>query len=88
MYKLIYYRFGDIKIKRNEDGGYDAVRRATIGNKDFRLEHFEEAFTSERWLVRIYKLLPLPPMDPKMESRMEGTVTGVKNRPKMAKPAI
>ena len=40
MYKLIYYRFGDIKIKRNEDGGYDSVRRAVIGNPDFKLEHF------------------------------------------------
>ena len=69
MYKLIYYRFGDIKLKRDEDNGYDSVRKAVIGNKDFKLTHFEEAFTSERWLVRIYKVLPLPAMGKTMESR-------------------
>ena len=63
MYKLIYYRFGEIKIKRDEEAGYDSVRKAVIGNRDFKLTHFEEAFTSERWLVRIYKVLPLPAMD-------------------------
>ena len=67
MYKLIYYRWGEVKVKRNEDSGYDTVRGAVIGNKDFKLEHFEEAFTSERWLVRIYRVLPLPAMDEKME---------------------
>jgi len=29
------------------------------GNKDFELEHLEEAFTSEHWIVRIYKVKPL-----------------------------
>jgi len=35
------------------------VRQAVIGLKDFKLTYFEEAYTSERWLVRIYKVLPL-----------------------------
>jgi len=35
MYKLVYYRYGDIKIKRDEEAGYDSVRRSVIGNKDF-----------------------------------------------------
>lgn len=26
------------------------------GNPDFELEHIEEAFTSEFWIVRIYKV--------------------------------
>jgi dolichyl-diphosphooligosaccharide--protein glycosyltransferase len=27
-----------------------------IGNKNIRLEHLEEAYTTEHWLVRIYKV--------------------------------
>lgn len=30
-----------------------------IGNKDFELETLEEAYTSEHWLVRIYKVKDL-----------------------------
>jgi len=80
MYKLVYYRFGDIRIKRDEDAGYDSVRKSVIGNKDFELTHFEEAFTSERWLVRIYKVLDLPPMDDKMDTRSDAPATGIKIR--------
>jgi len=63
MYKLIYYRFGDMKLKRDEEPGFDMVRGTVIGNKDFKLKHFEEAFTSERWLVRIYRVLPLAALE-------------------------
>ena len=69
MYKLVYYRFGEIAVRSGEPKGYDTVRKAAIGNADFKLKHFEEAFTTERWLVRIYKVLPLPEMDPKMPTR-------------------
>lgn len=37
-------------------GGYDVARNVLIGYKGYELEHFEEAFTSEHWLVRIYKV--------------------------------
>lgn len=36
--------------------GFDRTRNAEIGNKDIRLKHLEEAFTSEHWLVRIYRV--------------------------------
>lgn len=32
------------------------VRHMEIGRKDFELKHVEEAFTSQNWLVRIYKV--------------------------------
>jgi dolichyl-diphosphooligosaccharide---protein glycosyltransferase len=35
---------------------FDLARRMDIGNKLFDLQHFEEAFTSEHWLVRIYQV--------------------------------
>lgn len=40
--------------------GYDRVRNAEIGNKDFELDVLEEAYTTEHWLVRIYKVKDLP----------------------------
>lgn len=40
--------------------GYDRVRSAEIGNKDFELDVLEEAYTTEHWLVRIYKVKDLP----------------------------
>ncbi|MCO5608025.1 hypothetical protein L7F22_062228 [Adiantum nelumboides] len=53
MYKLSYYRFAESSM----DGkGYDRVRRAEIGKKNFKLTHFEEVFTTHHWMVRIYKL--------------------------------
>ena len=39
--------------------GYDRVRNAEIGNKNFDLDVLEEAYTTEHWLVRIYKVKDL-----------------------------
>jgi len=50
MYKLSYYRFGAI--------GFDRVRNTEIGFKKVKLTHLEEVYTSEHWLVRIYRVLP------------------------------
>lgn len=36
--------------------GYDRVRQYEIGHKDVQLQHLEEAFTSDHWIVRIYKV--------------------------------
>ena len=36
--------------------GYDRTRSSEIGNKNIKLEHLEEAYTTEHWLVRIYKV--------------------------------
>eukprot|EP01092_Planopodium_desertum_P001308 TRINITY_DN11902_c0_g1_i6.p3 TRINITY_DN11902_c0_g1~~TRINITY_DN11902_c0_g1_i6.p3 ORF type:complete len:102 (+),score=22.32 TRINITY_DN11902_c0_g1_i6:314-619(+) len=58
MYKCCYYRFGQIYTDPNQPPGFDRVRSAEIGNKNVDLEYLEEAFTSEHWIVRIYKVLP------------------------------
>jgi len=58
MYKLSYYRFTDLYTQGGKPTGYDRVREVEIGNKHIELEHLEEAYTSEHWLVRIYKVLP------------------------------
>ncbi|CAH1398527.1 unnamed protein product [Nezara viridula] len=56
MYKMCYYRFGQVYSEGGKPPGYDRVRGAEIGNKDFELEVLEEAYTTEHWLVRIYKV--------------------------------
>lgn len=37
---------------------YDRARGVEIGNKDIKLEYLEEAFTTQNWIVRIYKVKP------------------------------
>merc|ERR1719427_199496 len=56
MYKMCYYRFGQVYTEQGKPTGYDRVRNAEIGNKDFELDVLEEAYTSEHWIVRIYKV--------------------------------
>uniref|UniRef100_A0A672NU90 Dolichyl-diphosphooligosaccharide--protein glycosyltransferase subunit STT3A n=1 Tax=Sinocyclocheilus grahami TaxID=75366 RepID=A0A672NU90_SINGR len=56
MYKMCYYRFGQVYTEGARPPGYDRVRNAEIGNKDFELDVLEEAYTTEHWLVRIYKV--------------------------------
>jgi dolichyl-diphosphooligosaccharide--protein glycosyltransferase len=63
MYRLSYYRFADVGPMMGGPRGYDRVRQATIGLMDFPLTHFEEAFTSEQWMVRVYKLKDAPNRD-------------------------
>lgn len=59
MYKLCYYRFGQVYTEGGKPPGYDRVRSSEIGNKDFELDTLEEAYTTEHWLVRIYKVKDL-----------------------------
>ena len=40
--------------------GFDRVRGYEIGRKDVTLRYFEEVFTSEHWMVRIYAVRPVP----------------------------
>uniref|UniRef100_A0A665VQ40 Dolichyl-diphosphooligosaccharide--protein glycosyltransferase subunit STT3B n=1 Tax=Echeneis naucrates TaxID=173247 RepID=A0A665VQ40_ECHNA len=76
MYKMSYYRFGEMQVRKQEldfrtPPGFDRTRNAEIGNKDIKFKHLEEAFTSEHWLVRIYKVKNLDnrePLDHKLRS--------------------
>eukprot|EP00271_Cylindrocystis_brebissonii_P003388 TRINITY_DN142_c0_g2_i1.p1 TRINITY_DN142_c0_g2~~TRINITY_DN142_c0_g2_i1.p1 ORF type:complete len:739 (+),score=134.60 TRINITY_DN142_c0_g2_i1:319-2535(+) len=58
MYKLCYYRFGELSTENGRPPGYDRVRGVEIGHKGFELEYLEEAFTTVNWIVRIYKVKP------------------------------
>ncbi|KAI8767408.1 RADres2 [Biomphalaria glabrata] len=59
MYKLSYYRFGQMQLDFRSPAGFDRTRGVEIGNKNFELTHVEEAYTTEHWLVRIYKVKDL-----------------------------
>eukprot|EP00126_Sphaerothecum_destruens_P015618 Sdes_comp9647_c0_seq1m1141 len=60
MYSLSYYRFGELKTDMRTNPGFDRVRNVEIGKKNIKLTHLEEAFTSEHWMVRIYKVKDPP----------------------------
>ena len=56
MYKLCYYRFADATQSAFGRRGWDRVRNVDIGRQDISLKYFEEVFTTEHWMVRIYKV--------------------------------
>jgi len=56
MYKLSYYRFSEVYTEGNRPPGYDRVRGAEIGHKNFELKYLEEAYTTQHWMMRIYRL--------------------------------
>lgn len=56
MYKLCYWRFGSVYTEYGKPSGFDRVRHTEIGNKDFSLDYLEEVYTSQHWIVRIYKV--------------------------------
>ena len=48
-----------VQLDFRSPAGYDRTRGVEIGNKNIELTHLEEAYTSEHWLVRIYKVKDL-----------------------------
>jgi len=56
MYKTSFYRFGEVATDYSSPAGYDRTRNSEVGVKNIKLKHIEEAFTSEHWLVRIYRV--------------------------------
>mmetsp|Transcript_24189 Transcript_24189/g.42982 ORF Transcript_24189/g.42982 Transcript_24189/m.42982 type:complete len:739 (-) Transcript_24189:28-2244(-) len=58
MYRLSYYRFGEAVTSYGKPPGYDVVRNVEVGDKNIKLKHFEEVYTSAHWIVRIFRLLP------------------------------
>jgi dolichyl-diphosphooligosaccharide--protein glycosyltransferase len=56
MYKMCYYRFDEVQTHPSLPVGYDRARQVEVGHKNIHLEHLEEVFTSEHWIVRIFKV--------------------------------
>lgn len=63
-YKLCYYRFGQMQTEYGKPPGYDRARGKEVGRKNIELTTMDEAFTSEHWIVRIFKVKKRPNLDP------------------------
>merc|ERR1711972_997535 len=51
MYKMCYYRF--CQVSQN---CMDRTRGVSIGHKSYNLKYLEEAYTTEHWMVHIYRV--------------------------------
>ncbi|KAF6258860.1 Oligosaccharyl transferase STT3 subunit-domain-containing protein [Scenedesmus sp. NREL 46B-D3] len=63
MYKLSYHDFAPASERQIGMRGYDRVRNTQIGKTDVPLKYFEEVFTSEHWMMRIYRVRDQPNRD-------------------------
>lgn len=54
--------------------GFDAARNVEIGHKGITFEHMEEVFTSEHWIVRIFKRHPPNNRDGHIFTPIDATV--------------
>ncbi|ETN09153.1 hypothetical protein PPTG_11180 [Phytophthora nicotianae INRA-310] len=61
LYKLSYYEFNQVESQPAKEGenpvlGWDMSRQFRIPTRDIKLRHFEHVFTSDAWMVRIYRV--------------------------------
>ena len=56
MYRMCYYNFDRVAVQGGRPMGFDRVRNVEVGVKNIVLNRIDEAFTSENWIVRIYKV--------------------------------
>lgn len=80
MYKMSYYRFSDLQGRGSTT---DRVRGQTI-DEPVHLDTLEEVFTSENWLVRLYKVKDLDNLgrDLTKVDSSKGTSKGLSKRRK------
>ncbi|MES1909922.1 MAG: hypothetical protein MHM6MM_002603 [Cercozoa sp. M6MM] len=55
MYKMCFHRFYDEAMSIGQNG-YDRARGQVVGEKSLQLTHLEEVYTTEHWMVRIYRV--------------------------------
>ncbi|GFR46632.1 hypothetical protein Agub_g8241 [Astrephomene gubernaculifera] len=64
MYKLSYYDYAEESQLMMGQRGVDRVRGYQIGRLNVKLNYFEEVFTSQHWMMRIYRVRDRPLRDP------------------------
>ena len=57
LFRMCYHRYDEASADAGKPPGWDRVRKMDAGGWMMSGEHFEEVFTSSRWLVRIYKVV-------------------------------
>jgi len=87
MYKTSFYRFGEVATGYQNPAGYDRTRNQEVGIKNIKLTHVEEAFTSEHWLVRIYRVKDVPNIGKKAKTKKSKNKTD-KTRKKTSRKGV
>ncbi|KAJ8496078.1 hypothetical protein ONZ51_g1340 [Trametes cubensis] len=87
MYKMSYYRFADL-FGGNQ--AIDRVRGQQVPKTGPTLDHLEEAFTSENWIVRIYQVKKEDPLgrDLKSANAFEQGKKRKKSKPLVRRKAV
>ncbi|KAL6746882.1 oligosaccharyl transferase [Haematococcus lacustris] len=70
MYRLSYLDFADQSELITGQRGLDRVRQYVVGKTHFKLTHFEEVFTSQHWMMRIYRVRDQPLRDPTKRAKL------------------
>ena len=86
MYKMCYYRFADAAQMVTGQYGFDRVRNTPIGVTDVKLRYFEEVFTSEHWMVRIYAVKDNPSTDIRLRNPRRSK--SIVNRPRTGRAVL
>ncbi|KAL0590353.1 hypothetical protein ABG067_001599 [Albugo candida] len=68
LYKLCYFDFDKVMTKHQQPPGFDLARNTEVGVRNIRLNYLDEAFTSEHWIVRIFKVKKEPNVESKSSS--------------------
>lgn len=64
MFHFCYHNFKRFRLHPSFNYGYDFARNVDVPYLDtLKLTHFQEAFSTKNWIVRIYKVLPDPLWD-------------------------
>jgi dolichyl-diphosphooligosaccharide--protein glycosyltransferase len=63
MFKFCYNNFKKFQFHPHVRKGTDIARQVEVPYLDIKLQHFEEAFTTQNWIIRIYRVLPDPLWD-------------------------
>jgi dolichyl-diphosphooligosaccharide--protein glycosyltransferase len=63
MFKMCYHNFAKFVWHPQLPPAFDMARQTEVPNLKFTLSKFEEAFTSQHWIVRIYRVMPDPLWD-------------------------
>lgn len=86
MYKMSYYRFNELYNGRD---AADRVRGQTIpANQAPELNVVEEAFTSQNWIVRLYKVKDLDNVGRNLHSATQFSKTEQTKRKRIAKKPV
>jgi dolichyl-diphosphooligosaccharide--protein glycosyltransferase len=60
MFKMCYHKFSQFIYHPQMPQGVDIMRRVQIPHLKYTLTHFQEAFTTKHWIVRIFRVMPDP----------------------------